>query len=396
MIDPLNKDEFMAQMNKSESGISYSGKAVDRFYEWMYSEQSGKVQVCAFPVPTENKSKSEMGEGKWKHCDSIDQFREFCKMHSDLWRYHVYSGVNTLDKTPNYGRGSIEHIEDVSRLSFDIETERDSYQGASKEEVWWTYRYALAEAKYILDKYGVLPFMVMSENGIHMHYRVDFRSKDELLDGGQHIYSKYITREAMNNQYVDQIKQRVPENITIDQDDVSGPSRVMKVPGTKGIKSDKGRLCGIIHQPSLNKAGVIRGEDLDITKEDVESLEPVKTSTSGGNNIHKKLEASSEDLQNGINDKVSRLVKNDEIFRKYWEGEIETYESRSEAEFAFVIKMLNHGFTRSQISDVMWASGMSKWDEESQHYRERTVNNAVDYFDGTVVKDSRDGTFSFS
>jgi hypothetical protein len=167
----------------------------------------------------------------------------------------------------------------------------------------------------------------------------------------------------------------------------------MKIPGTRGIKSENGRLCGIIHEPPLEEAGVIRERDLEVTDEDIDEItEDDEDTTSTSRSVN----TSPDDLSNDTVGRVERLAKNDSTFRLYWNGETGDYESRSEAEFAFVIKLLNHGFTESEIVDVMWASGMSKWDEESDHYRERTISNAIDYFDGTVVKDSSDGSFSFS
>jgi len=95
-------------------------------------------------------------------------------------------------------------------------------------------------------------------------------------------------------------------------------------------------------------------------------------------------------------DRVRYLVRNDDTFSEYWRGKIDKDGDRSEKEFAFILKMLNHDFTKQQIVDVMWASGMEKWQEESTHYREKTLAEAVDWFDGTVQKDSTNGSFSFS
>lgn len=392
-ISPLSRKQFMKQMDNAEQAGNYSDAAVERFWNWMYHRHDGVVQTCAFPVPTPDGDRSDMGEGKWVHSRSLREFKHFCKIHSGLWRYHVYAGVNTLEEEPEYGRGSVDHITSVHRLTFDIETKRESYGGASEREVWWTYRYALAQAKFMLEEYGVLPMMVMSENGIHMHYKVDFDCTDEYLRGRQHIMCKYITYQAMNNEYVNVVLDNCPSDITIDQDDVSDPPRVMKVPGTRGIKSESGRLCGIIHEPDLSDAGLI-------VESDVEPDESIFDKSSGGSssssNAQISVDTSASSLADGTKGKVKRLCKNDGRFGQFWNGNIPDYDSRSEAEFAFVIKMLNHDFSQSQIVNIMWASGMSKWQEESEHYRERTVENAMDYFDGNVKRDAEDGSFSFS
>lgn len=393
MIQPLSEDEFMQQMEKAERAGDYSESAVERFWDWMYHRHDGIVQTCAFPVPTENKTKDEMGDGKWIHCRSLKEFKDFCKTHSGLWRYHVYAGVNTLEKEPDYGRGSVDHIKTVDRLTFDIETKRESYGGASKKHVWWTYRYALAQAKYMLEQYNVLPLMVMSENGVHMHYKVDFECTDEYLRGRQHILCKYITHQAMNNQYIDVVLSNSPSDVIIDQDDVSDPPRVMKVPGTRGIKSDSGRLCGIIHEPRLSDAGIITESDVDV---DDSVFDDDSDSSPGSIDSPRNVDTAPSNLADDTKRKVARLAKNNKLFRDFWNGDMPGYDSRSEAEFGFVIKMLNHDFDEPQIVEIMWASGMSKWEEESDHYRKRTIQNAIDYFDGTVKRDAEDGSFSFS
>lgn len=400
MIDPLDKDSFMESMKASESVGEYSENAVGRFYNWMYSHQDGVIQTCAFPVPTENKDASEMGQGKWIHARTYNEFEDFCNTHSGLWRYHVYSGVNTLSETPRYGRGDTSNVDNVGILSFDIELDRESYGGSSKEEVWWTYQYALAEIKYINEEYGVWPLVVMSENGIHLHYRVDFDCTDEYLYNRQHVYSKFITKQAMNNEYVDSIEARAPEHIEFAQDDVSDPVRVMKVPGTLGIKSDSGRLCGLIHEPSRSDAGVITESDIDPEPDELKDYFAETCSASkaksGSTPENVEVDVSPSELSDELKKRVHKLVRNDDRFEMFWLGDDSNYDSRSEYEFAFIVKLLKHGFNPSEVSSIMWASGASKWAEEDDHYRERSIENAVEYFDGEVVKDSTNGSFSFS
>ena len=400
MIEPLDKEQFMDQMRVSEQYGDYSDDPVERFYEWMYRNQDGVVQTCAFPVPPKGKDKCDMGEGKWIHARTYNEFEEFCRTHSGLWMYHVYSGINTLAETPQYGRGSAEIIDNINILSFDIELAKDSYSGSTKEEVWWTYQYALAEIKFIEEEYGVWPLVVMSENGIHLHYQVDFDCSDEMLHNKQHVYSKFITQQAMDNEYTAIIESKSPDSIQFDQDDVSDPARVMKVPGTKGIKSENGRLCGIIHQPNAVQAGIITPEDIPHGPDEIKELfdKNNKTSNSSRSSTEKleSVDTTPSDLSEDLADRVRYLVRNDDTFSEYWRGKIDKDGDRSEKEFAFILKMLNHDFTKQQIVDVMWASGMEKWQEESKHYREKTLAEAVDWFDGTVQKDSTNGSFSFS
>jgi len=393
LINPLDRKTFMKQMDRAETVGDISNQTIRRFWDWMYDWEDGLVQTCAFPVPTENKDAHEMGSGKWIHARSRDEFEEFCDTHSGLWRYHVYAGVNTLNEQPTSGRGEAHHINKVNHLSFDIETERESYSGASKREVWWCYKYGMAQAKHISENYGAWPMVVMSENGIHLHFKVDFPVTDELLHKNAHLYSKYLTHEAMNSRYADIIRSNAPDDIEFGQDDVSDTPRVMKVPGTLGIKSENGRLCGIIHEPDKSECGRIQPEDVNVPDKFIEAINQQEPNAS---NQPTEVEVTPEDANEDVLKRVKALVKKDGMFARLFEGDVSDYDSRSEAEFAFTMKLLNHGFEVSEINQIMWASGMSKWEEESQHYRERTIEEAYKRFDGDVMKDSTNGSFDFS
>jgi len=392
-IQPLKKATFLKQMESAEQAPDISLDAIERYWNWAYSNADGAVQTCAFPVPTEDKSPDEMGSGHWVHARTFNEFKEFCKTYSGMWRYHIYSGVNTLNEIPEVGRGGAKHIDTVNHLSFDIETKRKSYGGSSKEEVWWCYQYALAQAKFMNEEYGVWPMIVMSENGIHMHYKVDFSTDNELMHGQSHKYTKWMTQRSMSSDYANTIEQKLPDSIEFGQDDVSDVPRVMKVPGTRGIKSENGRLCGIIHQPSKDKAGVITEDQVTVPDN---AFENEKREQKSNNETVSEVEVTPEDASTDVMTRVNSLCKKEELFRKMFEGDTSNYSSRSEAEMGFAMKMLNHGFKPDEMNQIFWASGMSKWDEESDNYRERTIQKAVEGFDGNVVKDSTNGTFSFS
>lgn len=400
MIEPLGKSKFMKQLNRTEKDIDSSRGVIEEFWDWMYSDNDGLVQTCSFPVPTENKDAHEMGRGSWTHADSKDEFLEFCTSYSGMWRYHIYSGVNTLDTEPDSGRGGAEDINTVNHISFDIETERESYGGASKEEVWWCYKYALAQVKFIKEEYeqpsdkeSLEPMVVMSENGIHLHFKANLDFNDDTRYKKAHIKSKYLTHQAMNSKYAKKIEQDAPDSITFGQDDVSDVPRVMKVPGTRGIKSETGRLCCVIHKPDKTKVDAFTSEDIHVPDEFIEQLD--QSSDSSDKEIT-EVEVTPEDAGSELMTRVKSLCKKEPLFKRLFRGDTSDYDSRSEAEFAFVMKMLNHGFEPSEISQIMWASGMGKWQEETDHYREKTIKEAYSRFDGNQVKDSTNSSFSFS
>lgn len=389
-IQPLSKEVFIKQVTKSEEAGEFSESAVRKFYDWMYSSQDGYVQTCAFPVPTQEGLDIEGSVNNFSHCETEDEFVSFCKEHSGLWRYQVYSGVNTLDDKPEVGRGKKRHINHVNTLSLDIETKKPSYSGAPKEHVWWSYKYALAQAKYIHTKYDVWPMVVMSENGIHLHYKVDFPVEDDLITGKQHRYSKWITQQAMDNRYVEVVENHPPEDVTFSPDDVSDLPRVMKVPGTRGIKSDDGRLCGIIHSPPVSEAGVISVSDID-----TDNVPEYDENTSKTTQKTVSLEPQSSELDTDMKRRVAYFCADDDLFKAFWEGKTLTYESRSHAEFAFIKKMLSLGLEQGEIQQIMNLSGMAKWNEEGDHYKKKTLTRAIENFDGETTKDRVNGSLNF-
>lgn len=389
-LSPINKDEFLKGLEKSENAGSFSRKAAESFFEWMYGNESGYVQVCAFPVPTKDEEKVPRSANKFEHVETKEQFVNVCSEYSGLWRYQVYSGVNTLSQVPKYGRGKLDHIDTVNTVTLDIETKKEPYTGAPKEHVWWSYQYALAQAKYINEWLGVWPMVVMSENGIHLHYKANFPVGDGLLHNRQHIYSKYITERAMDNKYVNHIKDIAPNNVQFDADDVSDVPRVMKVPGTLGIKSKKGRLCGIIHQPNIANVSAI-----EITDIDRNNIPNYTKNTSESDEIKVSLDPESSKLNSEVKQMVKNHIKDDDLFAALWKGKTLTYKSRSDAEFAFIQKLLSKGYTQKQIQQVMQHSGMSKWSEEGEHYKRKTLERSLEEFDGQVTKDSSNSSLSF-
>lgn len=380
----------MNLMDKSEDVGNFSQQRVEQFYDWALADQDGTPQVCAFPVPTEDDT-SIREQSKYHHPETKEDFVSFCKEHSGLWRYQLYAGVNTNSDVPDWGRGTIDTIDTVNILPFDIETQRGSYKGNKKSDVYWSYAYGVAIAKYIGEKYSAWPMVVMSENGIHLHYRVKFDINDDLLYNKQHKYSKYLTHEAWNSDYVEAVKSKSPKDIKFSPDDVSDPPRVMKVPGTKGIKSDNGRLCGIIHAPNKSEAGVIAEDDLN--SDNVERfIELVKEERNEGVS---SVDPRKYDLHSNLEEKIDHLCSVDSVFKALWNGNTLHYDSRSEAEMAFILKMMGRGIHPDEVADVMSKSGMSKWTSEGKHYRDKTLENAMSQFDGNMTRDSTDSSLDF-
>lgn len=391
-MQPLDKQQFMSGMELSESKEGSSKSTIKRFWDWMYADLDGHIQVCAFGNPVEKEEETITPGSKWKHVNTFGDFETFCSANSGLWTYQVYSGVNALARNPTDGRGGLDEIDRVNHVTFDLETSREAYAGATKREVWWVYQLALRQMRFMYEEYDVLPLVVMSENGIHLHYKADFPITDDLLYNKQHSYSKYITHQAMNCDYVKELKEELPDDIQFGQDDVSDPARVMKVPGTMGQKSDSGRMCAIIHEPPHDEAGTIHTSDVTVPKAVAMEYEKNEKNTVSAKKAAKVKDV---DLNDTVEKRLENVKKADPKFRALFNGNLTNYESRSEAEYALIIKMLSHSFSPGVVPQLMWESGMSKWDEEDDHYREKTIESALSYFDGTSYADSTTSSLDF-
>lgn len=395
VIKPLDKDQFIERLKVSEQYGSFSESAVESFYDWMYSDKDGYVQVCAFLIPTQDDSELPEGHDAYEHTTTKQEFVDFCMEHSDLWRYQVYAGVNTLSEEPKYGRGGKDYIGTVNTFTLDIETDREPHTGASRQAVWWSYQYALAQVKYINEVFDVWPMVVMSENGIHLHYNADLPVKDKHLHNRQHRVTKYITKLAMNNDYVNKIQQQAPERIDFSPDDVSDVARVMKVPGTLGIKSEANRLCGIIHKPSKEARGCITLEDVEQYYIPEFTNGSSNANSSSANVTSVSISPTTGELNEQLKKRLKEHCIEDNMFKAFFSGKTLNYDSRSDAEFAFILKLLNYSYTKDEVPQVMSASGMEKWNEESKHYKEKTLSRALAEFDGNTKADRHTGSVSF-
>jgi len=157
-----------------------------------------------------------------------------------------------------------------------------------------------------------------------------------------------------------------------------------------GIKSQKGRLCGIIHGAKHSECGVITEDQIDDNE-----LPDFGSSSKSEPQETVSLEPTPEKLNADLKAEIQEACNEDQLFKAFWLGKTLTYDSRSHAEFAFIKKLLSMGFTQSEIQQVMEMSGMTKWSEERDHYKEKTLTRAMEEFDGEVTLNRDRGSFSF-
>ncbi|MEM4093228.1 MAG: phage/plasmid primase, P4 family [Conexivisphaerales archaeon] len=77
-------------------------------------------------------------------------------------------------------------------------------------------------------------------------------------------------------------------------------------------------------------------------------------------------------------DTFNHLLTIDGKLNRLWSGDIEGYPSRSEAEFALVMKLIGYGFSDEQINSIMKESKIGKWSTSDQ-YAEFTLKKAHEW-----------------
>ncbi|MEM4098971.1 MAG: phage/plasmid primase, P4 family, partial [Candidatus Micrarchaeaceae archaeon] len=77
-------------------------------------------------------------------------------------------------------------------------------------------------------------------------------------------------------------------------------------------------------------------------------------------------------------DTFNHLLTVDGKLNRLWNGDTEGYPSRSEAEFALVMKLISYGFSDDQINSIMKESKIGKWNT-SEQYAEFTLKKAHEW-----------------
>lgn len=93
-------------------------------------------------------------------------------------------------------------------------------------------------------------------------------------------------------------------------------------------------------------------------------------------------ETSSKKLDN----RILKQIDSDEALKNLFNGNTESYPSRSEAEQALVGKLISRGFDKETIFQIMSESKIGKWLEKPLSYRELTYKKGV-----AIVSEAKEG-----
>lgn len=300
---------------------------------------------------------------KW--VETKEEFLNFCEEYDG--EANVYVGVNPRSSKG----GSGENIDKITTIPIDIDaitpwekTEKKEHKAATDEEL----TKAKKAAKKIITDFEemgfVKPLKIMSGNGVQLWYRIPEVDKEENPEFEEKV-KEFIRKlkKRYTHKYRDDNKENENFCPGVDIDQVGDAARIMKVAGTKSVKgldtSERPmRRAKIIGEPDYVKDGDLCDfiKDLEVTKEEDRELEL-------GNE---------EDLEywRKMNPKLDDLLNGD------WADQ--GYESRSEAEFTTILLLLKYGFNEESIEAIMSDEcDIGKWNTESDNYRGRTINNAM-------------------
>ncbi|MFV9631737.1 MAG: phage/plasmid primase, P4 family [Methanosarcinales archaeon] len=90
----------------------------------------------------------------------------------------------------------------------------------------------------------------------------------------------------------------------------------------------------------------------------------------------KKAKPEGAKINDGTLSKLNNILHKDEKLNNLFNGKIEDYESRSEAEISLYIRLLYYGFLDDEIYKILSNAKIGKWKTEKPTYKERTKINA--------------------
>jgi len=72
------------------------------------------------------------------------------------------------------------------------------------------------------------------------------------------------------------------------------------------------------------------------------------------------------------------LLRKDGKLRELYQGSASCYKSRSEAEFALLIKLAYYGFSQAEVWKIMGDAKIGKWKEAPESYRKHSYKKALE------------------
>lgn len=297
---------------------------------------------------------------------SEDEFVKVCAEFDG--KYNIYVGINERKSKGTDQKDVIT----VSTIVIDIDPIRPKglEKQASREE---ELNDALITSSQIVqdchDKTEFKPPSVaLSGNGVHLWFKIPLiEISDENRNDVEQKIKKFI--QALQKKY---------NNNKIKIDQIGDLPRIIKVIGTKSIKGTP-----TTERPHRDTHWLTCNPEFDEElKKEILSIQ-LKESL-----IRNYVEPTKKTLQQ------IRGIFCSKKLQRLFDGDIEGYVSRSEAEMAIVCKLVEEEVPKEQVLEIMQSCRIGKWNEAHEQYRERTYNKAVSFVSENKKENLKDGDSS--
>ncbi len=269
---------------------------------------------------------------------SEGEFEAVCKRFDGAC--NVYAGVNErkhLGTTDN-------EVVAFRTIFIDCDPVRLKDTSASQEQVSMAERTADRILDYFLKRLEAQCYAkAFSGNGWHAYFQVPEVVLTEKNRGSfKEKYSEFGS-----------FLQKMFSSDKVKVDSVFNLSRIAKVAGTTSIKGGEKREAYFSKVVSGQNASLVDYLQLP------ELLpEPPTQKYSGSLSFEE-------------------LLQKDEKLRNLHGGSATGYKSRSEAEFALLVKLCYYGFSQQEVWRIMERARIGKWKEASEAYRKRSYTKAL-------------------
>lgn len=275
---------------------------------------------------------------------------------------NIYVGINErCDKGTK-----AEHVVSLNNVFIDIDSIRRKGEMASKEMLAESEEKANKVSGYFRKSGFIEPKIVFSGNGNHLYAQIP---PIEVNDSNREDISikLKIFGNSLRNMFSDR-KSKIDNTFDI--------SRVVGVPGTLSVKEFTSLRKSVSH--------LKRDEDAKLREHILLMKSPYADEI--GRNASKRYEEINPlnvvSIPKKLNSRwnegnLDYALRTDMKFRELYNGNISGYPSRSEAEFALIMKCMFYGIG---VIDALYSSGIGKWKDSGDNYRKRTVERAESMF----------------
>jgi len=282
--------------------------------------------------------------------------------------YTIWVSVNDVEE----GKDSIKGTQALTDLFFDIDAKRaDKNIPATKEEKKEAGERAVKLKNYIEKKYKVQGFIASSGNGFHLHFPLPrYELKGEAF------------REEVNAK-VTAFSKRMAKEAGVETDSTFDIRRVSTLIGTFNQKIQDTPLKTEWEKDLMEMPFEQAVKEIQNARNINETLVEAILNENAVARVSAETEEAgelTEEEKIRMANRIDILRAEDEKLDTLLDGKTKGYKSRSEAEFALLIKLFLYGFTEKEAWYIMNnISNQTKWKEAGMSYKKHSIEKAKQY-----------------